>query len=40
MKHVVNSVEKKYWTNDGIVDDIPPVIINLESDEESESDED
>ena len=40
VNHVVNSVEKKYWKNDGIVDDIPPVIINMDSDDESETDED
>ena len=38
--HVVNSVEKKYWKNDGILDEFSPVIINMESDDESETDED
>ena len=40
VSHVVNTVEKTYWKQDGIVDDVPPLIISLDSDDESESDED
>ena len=39
VKHVVETVERKYWRDDGIVEDIPPVTFNLESDDESDSDE-
>ena len=38
VQHVVETVEKKYWANDGIIEDIPQVIINLDSDDESDSD--
>ena len=40
VSHVVNTVEKTYWKQDGIVDDVPPLIISLDSDDESEADDD
>ena len=40
VKHVVEKVERKYWADDGIVEDIPRVVIDLDSDTDSDSDED
>ena len=40
VKHVAHKVEKRYWDTDGILDDIQPVVITLDSDTDSDTDSD
>ena len=36
--HVENKIEPQYWKSDHIIEDIPKIIINLDSDSDTDSD--
>jgi hypothetical protein len=35
--HVENKIEPQYWKSDHIIEDIPKIIINLDSDSDTDS---
>lgn len=35
--HVIKVEKEKYWKSDGLTEIVPPVVINLDSDDDSDS---